>query len=173
MTRTRRKATLLGFLLLIVSALPAAPAASADTGRSTASTVTPLSSTANVYTGLYPNRQLQARGLNNGDRVEQWEYTGSLSQLWFFGDDGTIRPGGNIGKCLDGDPRQGLGGQVYLWDCNGATWQIWHRYQDGFRNLYSGRCLDANPLTNWNGGDVYQWDCNNTVQQHWFYGRGR
>lgn len=172
MIRTHRKVTLLGMLLLLVSAFSIVPAAYADTGESRASVVRPLSFVAFTYSGLYPHRQLQARGLANENGVEQWRYTGSILQSWYFGDDGTIRPSGNLAKCLDGDPRQPYnGGRVYIWDCNGATWQIWERFQDGFRNKYSGRCLDAKPA----GGDgevVYQWDCHNSLQQHWYYGRG-
>ncbi|WP_329395099.1 RICIN domain-containing protein [Streptomyces melanogenes] len=65
-------------------------------------------------------------------------------------------------KCLDADPGQSWdGGQVYLWECNGAEWQRWTYGQDDDRlafGAYDGRVLDA-VLRNTNGSAItrYRW----------------
>jgi Ricin-type beta-trefoil lectin domain-like len=81
-------------------------------------------------------------------------------------------------KCLEVDPTRGIynGMRVQIWDCNSGSWQKWMPFwfQDwsggthyGYRNQFSGTCLDVDPNRNYNGTAVYLWDCNRSVQQGW------
>lgn len=176
MINSRRITTLLGAVALLVGGVFATSTAFADTAKPGASAVNSLDASWHyVYTGLPPYHQLDANPStmnNNGGIVWQWQYNGAIQQQWYFLNDYTIRPAGNTGMCLDGDPDTNWnGGTVYLWSCNNSSQQRWyHRSNDAYQNGYSGRCLDANPNTNYNGGTIYQWDCNNAAQQHWYSG---
>ncbi|MFF4453745.1 RICIN domain-containing protein [Streptomyces goshikiensis] len=85
------------------------------------------------------------------------------------------------GKCLDADPGQSWdGGQVYLYDCNGADWQKWAYAQQDDRlafRAYDGRVLDAVPRdTNGSAITRYRWrgwsDGGEWNQQWKFYDSG-
>ncbi|WP_170208823.1 RICIN domain-containing protein [Micromonospora pisi] len=90
---------------------------------------------------------------------------------------------GRDGRCLDADIATigSNGTKIQLWDCLGATSQMWWATYTAtgngfwtFQNASSGRCLDADRNTPGNGGKVQLWDCQAgaAAQAWWEYGNG-
>jgi large repetitive protein len=99
--------------------------------------------------------------------------------LW-VGSDGTLRglaPAdltttpftGMANKCLDLNNFGTTNGtKVQLWDCTGASNQVWQLQPDGrVKNPASGRCLDVSGGGATNGTLVQLWDCSNIDNQTW------
>ncbi|MFD0400922.1 RICIN domain-containing protein [Kitasatospora sp. NPDC127121] len=84
-----------------------------------------------VFTSVYDGKVIDAVLENaNGSRITryrwlEWEHQ-PRNQQWIWTSAGEIRSAWN-GKCLDADPGQKDWSvqRVYLWDCNGSSWQKW------------------------------------------------
>jgi endo-1,4-beta-xylanase len=83
---------------------------------------------------------------------------------------GSIRgPGTNT--CLD-DGAGLNGSRVFMATCNGSSHQRWSGLvgPDTWRNLGSGRCLDADTATiGQDGTKVQVWDCVGLANKHWSF----
>jgi hypothetical protein len=75
------------------------------------------------------------------------------------------------GKCLDvPNGSTTAGTQLQIWDCSGATQQVFTRTADGRLTVYSGSdlmCLDANGRGTTAGTEVIIWPCNGQANQQW------
>ncbi|WP_245594322.1 glycoside hydrolase family 27 protein [Actinospica robiniae] len=75
------------------------------------------------------------------------------------------------GKCLDvPNSSTTLGTQVGIWDCNGASNQIWTHSASNQLTVYSGStqmCLDAYNNQTSAGTKVEIWSCNGQANQQW------
>jgi alpha-galactosidase len=92
------------------------------------------------------------------------------------GSDTTVYPVGEInavgaGKCLDVDNGTTTSGtQLWIWDCNGGSNQIWTRTAANQLAVYSGSsqmCLDAYNNQTTAGTKVEIWPCNGGANQQW------
>ena len=92
------------------------------------------------------------------------------------GSDTTVYPTGEVnaigaGKCLDVDDYTTTPGtQLWIWDCNGGSNQIWTATASNQLTVYSGSdlmCLDAYNNQTTPGTKVEIWPCNGGANQQW------
>ncbi len=83
---------------------------------------------------------------------------------------GAVRAVG-AGKCLDvPNSTTTAGSAVQIWDCNGASNQVWTHNSSNQLTIYSGtsqRCLDAYDNQTTPGTAVDIWPCNGQTNQQW------
>jgi hypothetical protein len=76
--------------------------------------------------------------------------------------------GGQSGKCVDVPNASTTNGtQVQIWDCWGASQQLWTHTTSNQLQVYGNKCLDANGRGTTNGTTVIIWDCNGQTNQQW------
>jgi hypothetical protein len=124
--------------------------------------------------------------LVNGTPIQLWDCNEGTMQQWVFVQPNQLK---NVksGRCLDAtdpdpagnNPRSLPNGtQIELWDCHGGLMQQWEQPNDDqleYRNVKSGRCLDAtdpdpagnDPNSLPDATLIELWDCHGGTMQHW------
>jgi len=122
--------------------------------------------------------------LVNGTPIQLWDCHEGTMQQWVFVQPSQLK---NVksGRCLDATDPDPLGNNpnslpngtpIQLWDCHGGTMQQWVQIpNDQYRNVKSGRCLDArdpdpfgnDPNSLPNMTIVQLWDCHGGTMQRW------
>ena len=68
---------------------------------------------------------------NNGSPVVLWRSNNSKNQQWHLKADGTIRSSLDSSICLEAGINPSLYTKVFIWKCNGGSWQKWTRQGSG------------------------------------------
>ncbi len=76
--------------------------------------------------------------------------------------------GSQSSRCVDvPNSTQVNATQVQLWDCSGATNQLWTSTSSKQLMVYGSKCLDASGRGTSSGTQVIIWDCNGQTNQQW------
>ena len=115
-------------------------------------------------------------GMDNGARVQQWDYWGGDNQLWELepvGDNYFKITAKHSGKCLDvSGIGMDNGAYIHQWDYWGGDNQKWKLEPVGddcfkITAKHSGKCLDVSGIGMDNGAYMHQWDYWGGDNQKW------
>ena len=98
-------------------------------------------------------------------KVQIWSCANDASQQWSF-TGGELKHGT---LCLNDQGNAGNGGHVMLWNCNGASNEVWKHTSTGEYVIakLNGLCLDDPASSTRNGTQLDVYRCHNGSNQRW------
>lgn len=115
-------------------------------------------------------------GINNGDKIQQWDYADSTSQQWIIKQvEGQYYEiiSKNSGKVVDvKDLSTQNGAVIHQWDFVNGDNQLWYfeKTDDGYfkiKSKQSNKCIDISGISKDNGAAMQLWDDVNGDNQKW------
>ncbi|MGQ4488636.1 glycoside hydrolase family 97 catalytic domain-containing protein [Streptomyces sp. SAS_281] len=104
---------------------------------------------------------------NGGFASALCQYTAGMTTCGSADVDGVLKSQ-ESGLCVDvPNNAQTNGTDVQLFDCHGASNQLWTQTPARQLTVFAGKCLDVDGGASADGTPVQIWDCNNTGAQQW------
>ena len=97
-------------------------------------------------------------------KVQIWSCVNDAAQQWSF-TGGELKHGS---LCMNDQGNKGNGGHVILWNCNGASNEVWkHTSSSEYVLKSNGLCLDDPAYSTRNGTQLDVYRCHDGSNQHW------